>query len=137
MQYSWRAGGSGWLRAVRSRAGRVNKVVAASTALVVAAALTGVAGIVTSPPQPTPAGQHMYQHADGSRTAMFYQASVNYRLPDGSWARIDTSLMPAGGPGAGAPSPSSSPSPSASQLFPSPSSPPSLISPSMSLVTPT
>src|SRR5580704_11158065 len=54
MRYSWRPGGSGWLRAVRSRAGRVNKVVAAATALVVAVALAIVAAVVVSPAPPGP-----------------------------------------------------------------------------------
>ncbi len=84
----------------------------------------------------TSADRVTYQNADGTRTAMFYQAPVNYRRPDGSWARINTSLVPVGGAGTAAPpSAPSSPvtSPSASPVFPSPS--PSLISPSASSAT--
>ena len=46
----------------------------------------------------------VYQNADGSRTAEFFDGQVNYRLPDGSWARVDTSLIPAAGTGTGSPS---------------------------------
>jgi RHS repeat-associated protein len=56
----------------------------------------------------TSANQVVYQNADGTRTADFYQSPVNYRRPDGSWARIDTSLMPVGSPGTVAPSPAPS-----------------------------
>jgi RHS repeat-associated protein len=71
----------------------------------------------------TSADQVVYQNADGTRTAQFYQGAVNYRLPDGSWARIDTSLVPAG---AAAPPPVPSPAPrSASPLTPAASASPS------------
>jgi RHS repeat-associated protein len=67
----------------------------------------------------TSADQVVYQNADGTRTAQFYQGAVNYRLPDGSWARIDTSLVPAAGAGAAAPPPVPSPTlRSASPLTP-------------------
>jgi RHS repeat-associated protein len=65
-------------------------------------------------PAGTSASRVMYQNADGSRTAMFYQEPVNYRLPDGSWARINTSLVPSGTVMSPSPSPSLSPSPSPS-----------------------
>jgi RHS repeat-associated protein len=85
-------------------------------------------------PGQTSANQVVYQNADGTRTAMIYQAPVNYRRPDGSWARIDTTLVPASSapgqaaPGGGPPSPSPSPSP----LLPSPSPTPSPVLPSPS-----
>src|ERR1035441_7970607 len=78
----------------------------------------------------TSATQEVYQNADGTKTAMIYQAPVNYRQPDGSWARINTSLIPAGSQGAA----TVTPSPDASHV---PSSPPPLTSPSPVLVTPT
>jgi RHS repeat-associated protein len=72
----------------------------------------------------TSADRVVYRNADGTRTAMFYQTPVNYRRPDGSWARINTSLVPV------ADRRTTAPSPSASPLLPSAS--PSLISPSAS-----
>jgi len=67
----------------------------------------------------TSADRVTYQNADGTRTAMFYQSPVNYRLPDGSWQRIDTSLVPAGRAAASA-APSPSPSPMLSSASPAP-----------------
>src|SRR5215468_7698597 len=55
---------------------------------------------------PDRADQMMYSNADGTRTAFEFQAPVNYQRPDGKWASIDTSLVPAGT--AGSPSPSNS-----------------------------
>jgi RHS repeat-associated protein len=83
-------------------------------------------------PADTSASQIVYQNADGTRTAMLYQAPVNYRRPDGSWARIDTSLMPDGSPGtaASAASPAASPSPSPSLWSPAAPSPVASPSPS-------
>jgi RHS repeat-associated protein len=81
------------------------------------------------------ASRVVYQNSDGTRTAMIYQAPVNYRLPDGSWARIDTALIPAG-PASGQSAPGgapSAPSPSPSPLLRSPSSSPSPMLPSASL----
>ena len=75
----------------------------------------------------TSASQVVYQNADGTKTAMFYQSPVNYRLPDGTWARIDTSLAPERDSRATSVIPSPSPSP----LLPSPASP------SAAAVTPT
>src|SRR5580700_5409833 len=46
----------------------------------------------------------VYQNADGSRTAQFFDGQVNYRRPDGSWASVNTSLIPATGTGSGSPS---------------------------------
>ena len=81
-------------------------------------------------PAGTSASQVTYQNADGTKTAMIYQSPVNYRRPDGSWARIDSSLIPVGSQGAATVTPSSG----ASRV---PSSPPPLTSPSPALVTPT
>jgi large repetitive protein len=84
----------------------------------------------------TSADQEVYQNADGTRTEDFYQSPVNYRLPDGSWARIDTSLVPAGGAGSVPPSPAPSPmlpSASPSPLTPAaPAAGPASASPSVS-----
>jgi large repetitive protein len=43
----------------------------------------------------TSADRVVYQNAGGTRTAQFFDAPVNYRLPDGSWASVDTSLVAA------------------------------------------
>ena len=53
----------------------------------------------TSKPLPASAGRafaRVFQNADGTKTADVYQHPVNYRLPDGSWAPINTSLVHAG-----------------------------------------
>jgi RHS repeat-associated protein len=60
----------------------------------------------------TSADRLVYQNADGTKTAQFFGGPVNYRLPDGSWARINTALVPAGSPGAPPPLlPTAEPSP--------------------------
>ena len=43
----------------------------------------------------TSADRVVYQNADGTRTALFFDAPVNYRLPAGWWASVNTSLVPA------------------------------------------
>jgi len=48
----------------------------------------------------------VYANADGTRTALLFQDPVNYRLPDGSWALINTTLVPAGGSSETSPEPS-------------------------------
>ena len=54
----------------------------------------------------TSANRVVYQNADGTKTAQFFSQPANYQLPDGSWARINDSLVPAGGKGsAAAPAP--------------------------------
>src|ERR1700733_1313157 len=69
----------------------------------------------------------VYQNADGSRTAQFFDGQVNFRMPDGSWASVNTSLIPATGTGTGSPSapppllPTAEPSPLLSPAEPSPS----------------
>jgi RHS repeat-associated protein len=99
-------------------------------------------------PSLTSPGQVVYANADGTRTAMVYKSPLFFRQADGSWASIDTSLVPAAAGPAGAaggqdggtnappavtakplPSPSASP-----DLAPSPSA---LPSPSGSQPTPT
>jgi RHS repeat-associated protein len=72
---------------------------------------------------PTRADQVVYSNADGTRTAFEYENPVNYRLPDGKWAAISTSLVPS--PAAGASSGAVIQTP----LTPSPS-PSALASPS-------
>lgn len=55
------------------------------------------------------ADELVYANADGTRTAMIYQSPVNYQLPDGKWAPVNTKLVnsgpgqasPAKAPGAG------------------------------------
>ncbi|MER7459558.1 polymorphic toxin-type HINT domain-containing protein [Micromonospora sp. NPDC126480] len=51
----------------------------------------------TSRERPTDRDAHrrVYDNADGTRTTEFSSAPVNYRRPDGSWAPIDSSLVPA------------------------------------------
>ena len=72
-------------------------------------------------PGQTSANRVVYQNADGTRTEQIFDGPVNYRLPDGSWARVNTGLVPAGGAEAASSSPAlPSPSPSAS-ASPSPS----------------
>jgi RHS repeat-associated protein len=44
---------------------------------------------------PSRANQVVYANADGTKTAFEYENPVNYRLPDGKWASISTSLVPA------------------------------------------
>ena len=66
----------------------------------------------------------VYANADGTRTAFIFQGPVNYRTASGSWAAIDTTLVPAGEPG---PAASASPASSAAT--------PALISPSAAVVT--
>ncbi|MGW9213561.1 LamG-like jellyroll fold domain-containing protein [Embleya sp. NPDC055664] len=39
----------------------------------------------------------VYENVDGSRTLKVSQDPVNYRLPDGSWAKVDNTLAPMGG----------------------------------------
>jgi RHS repeat-associated protein len=46
----------------------------------------------------TSTGKVVYQNADGTRTAQFFDQPVNYRLADGSWARINDRLVPAASP---------------------------------------
>ncbi|MGN9778320.1 DNRLRE domain-containing protein [Micromonospora sp. H33] len=41
------------------------------------------------------AQRRVYDNADGTQTTEFSSAPVNYRRPDGSWAPIDSSLVPA------------------------------------------
>jgi hypothetical protein len=84
---------------------------------------------------PASADQTVYSNADGTKTAFEYSNPVNYRRPNGTWASISTSLVPAGpvnasvgaqasvdawfeAPATDSPSTSASPPPSAS---PSPS----------------
>ena len=67
---------------------------------------------------PTRADQVVYSNADGTKTAFDYENPVNYRLPDGKWAAISTSLVPSpfisASSGAGIQTPvTASPSPSA------------------------
>lgn len=72
-------------------------------------------------PGQTAANRVVYQNADGTRTAQFFDEPVNYRLADGSWARINTSLVPVRGAGAGpsaVPQPSAEPSPLLSAQVP-------------------
>ena len=91
-------------------------------------------------PTLTSPSQVVYANADGTRTAMMYKSPRFFKQADGSWASIDTNLVPAGpGPAsagrqdgdASAPSaatakPLASPSPSPSpDLAPSPSALPS------------
>jgi hypothetical protein len=40
--------------------------------------------------------QRVFDNADGTQTTEFSQRPLNYRRPDGSWAPIDTRLLPAG-----------------------------------------
>jgi hypothetical protein len=40
--------------------------------------------------------QVVYSNADGTKTAFQYKSPVNFRQPDGKWASISTSLVPAG-----------------------------------------
>ena len=47
-------------------------------------------------PSQTSANQQVFQNADGTRTAMEYQMPRYYKRADGSWAGIDTTLVPAG-----------------------------------------
>jgi hypothetical protein len=73
------------------------------------------------------ADQVTYTNADGTKTAFDFQTPVNYRLVDGKWASIDTSLGPAPSSAQSASTTafiSSSPSPAAS-LSPTPSASPS------------
>ncbi|WP_243706209.1 LamG-like jellyroll fold domain-containing protein [Micromonospora sp. KC721] len=51
----------------------------------------------TSRERPTDRDAHrrVYDNADGTVTTEFSSAPVNYRRPDGSWAPIDSSLVPA------------------------------------------
>jgi RHS repeat-associated protein len=44
----------------------------------------------------TSPNQEIFQNADGTRTAMEYQLPRFYKQADGSWAGIDTTLVPAG-----------------------------------------
>jgi RHS repeat-associated protein len=64
----------------------------------------------------TSANRVVYQNADGTRTAQFFDQPANYRLADGSWARINDSLVPAGGTGA-----APAPAPTPAQASPAPS----------------
>ncbi|PWR06186.1 hypothetical protein DKT68_23235 [Micromonospora acroterricola] len=41
--------------------------------------------------------QRVFDNADGTQTTEFSSAPVNYRKPDGSWAPIDHTLVPAAG----------------------------------------
>jgi RHS repeat-associated protein len=82
----------------------------------------------------TSASQVEYQNADGTRTASFYQSPVNYRRPDGSWARIDTNLEPQGGSSSPAPTPT--PSPTLPSASPSPLISPAIASTSVATPTP-
>jgi hypothetical protein len=56
----------------------------------------------------TAASKVVYQNADGTQTAQFFDGPVNYRRPDGSWARINTGLVAAGEAGVASPSASAS-----------------------------
>jgi RHS repeat-associated protein len=71
------------------------------------------------------ANRVVYANPDGTRTEMVYGQPVNYRLPDGSWARANMTLVPAGtaarpgvAPSAPAVSALVSPSPSLSPAAP-------------------
>ncbi|GAB3966745.1 polymorphic toxin-type HINT domain-containing protein [Actinoallomurus acanthiterrae] len=41
------------------------------------------------------ANRRTYVNADGTLTTRFYRDRINYRLPDGSWRPLDTTLVPA------------------------------------------
>lgn len=45
---------------------------------------------------PTRADQIVFANADGTRTAFQFQSPVNYQRQDGTWATINTSLVPNG-----------------------------------------
>ncbi len=47
------------------------------------------------PLAPVSADQTVYSNADGTKTAFDYSNPVNYRRPNGTWASISTSLVPA------------------------------------------
>lgn len=47
------------------------------------------------------AHERVYDNADGTQTTEFSAEPVNYRRADGSWAQIDSRLVPAGGTGDG------------------------------------
>src|SRR5580704_1348542 len=93
-------------------------------------------------PGQTSANQTVYQNADGTRTAMVYQAPKFYKTSAGTWATINTNLVPAAGAANGAmapsavtarplatasgspsPSPMASPSPAPSPIPPASPSP--------------
>jgi hypothetical protein len=46
--------------------------------------------------------ERTFQNADGTQTTEFSESPINFRLPDGSWAPVDTRLLPAGAGGAAA-----------------------------------
>ncbi|MEU0937028.1 LamG-like jellyroll fold domain-containing protein [Embleya sp. NPDC005971] len=53
----------------------------------------------TSRELPTERDSHtsVYENSDGSRTLKVSEDPVNYRLPDGTWAKVDDTLAPMGG----------------------------------------
>lgn len=51
------------------------------------------------PPSAGGAYARVYQNADGTKTAHVYQSPINFRLPDGTWAPINTALSRAAGQG--------------------------------------
>lgn len=63
---------------------------------------------------PRQADQVVYSNADGTRTAFEYQAPVNYRRPNGTWAPISANLVPAGPGVAAQPAPAAAQSSAAS-----------------------
>jgi RHS repeat-associated protein len=71
------------------------------------------------------ATQVTYANADGTKTTFVYQHPVNYQLPNGTWAPVSTTLVPAAASGAPAASTSPSASAPASQVTPSASGSPS------------
>ncbi len=52
--------------------------------------------ITSRPLAAASADQTVYSNADGTKTAFEYSNPVNYRRPNGTWAPISTSLVPAG-----------------------------------------
>ena len=55
------------------------------------------------PPSAGGAYARVFQNADGTKTADFYQHPVNYREPDGTWAPINTALVRSSGSGSASP----------------------------------
>ncbi|HEU5031548.1 MAG TPA: DNRLRE domain-containing protein [Spirillospora sp.] len=49
-------------------------------------------------PQQRSARVRVFANQDGTETKRIYTAPVNFKLPDGTWAPIDTTLTPASGP---------------------------------------
>ncbi|MGH3168859.1 MAG: hypothetical protein ACRDN0_23620, partial [Trebonia sp.] len=61
---------------------------------------------------PGSADEVTYANADGTKTSFDYTSPVNYRLPDGQWKPVSTSLTPLG-PAAAYSAPAVTPTPSA------------------------